>query len=117
MRGGRLSGFIVNRILLPMINEAVYALYEGVGNVESIDKAMRMGANHRMGRLNLLILSGWIRVFRLCRFYMTGWATPNTGLARFWSNMSKPGGLDARPVAAFMTIPAKRQYQRVRATR
>ena len=45
--------FIVNRILLPMINEAVYALYEGVGNVEAIDKAMRFGANHRMGPLQL----------------------------------------------------------------
>ncbi len=45
--------FIVNRILLPMINEAVYALYEGVGTVESIDKAMRLGANHRMGPLEL----------------------------------------------------------------
>jgi 3-hydroxybutyryl-CoA dehydrogenase len=45
--------FIVNRILLPMINEAVYALYEGVGNVESIDKAMRLGANHRMGPFEL----------------------------------------------------------------
>ena len=45
--------FIVNRILLPMINEAVYALYEGVGNVEAIDKAMRLGANHRMGPLQL----------------------------------------------------------------
>lgn len=45
--------FIVNRILLPMINEAVYALYEGVGSVEGIDKAMRLGANHRMGPLQL----------------------------------------------------------------
>jgi len=45
--------FIVNRILLPMINEAVYALYEGVGNVESIDTAMRLGANHPMGPLQL----------------------------------------------------------------
>jgi 3-hydroxybutyryl-CoA dehydrogenase len=45
--------FIVNRILLPMINEAVYTLYEGVGNVESIDIAMRLGANHPMGPLQL----------------------------------------------------------------
>ena len=45
--------FIVNRILLPMINEAVYALYEGVGSVASIDKALRLGANHRMGPLEL----------------------------------------------------------------
>jgi 3-hydroxybutyryl-CoA dehydrogenase len=45
--------FIVNRILLPMINEAVYTLYEGVGTVEAIDKAMRLGANHPMGPLEL----------------------------------------------------------------
>ncbi|MEZ5775163.1 MAG: 3-hydroxybutyryl-CoA dehydrogenase [Hyphomicrobiaceae bacterium] len=45
--------FIVNRILLPMINEAVYTLYEGVGGVEAIDMAMRLGANHPMGPLEL----------------------------------------------------------------
>ncbi len=45
--------FIVNRILLPMINEAVYTLYEGVGSVESIDTAMKLGANHPMGPLQL----------------------------------------------------------------
>ncbi len=45
--------FIVNRILLPMINEAVYTLYEGVGSVESIDSGMKLGANHPMGPLEL----------------------------------------------------------------
>jgi len=45
--------FIVNRLLLPMINEAVYTLYEGVGSVEAIDTAMRLGANHPMGPLQL----------------------------------------------------------------
>jgi 3-hydroxybutyryl-CoA dehydrogenase len=45
--------FIVNRILLPMINEAIYTLYEGVGNVEAIDNAMRLGAHHPMGPLEL----------------------------------------------------------------
>ena len=45
--------FIVNRILLPMINEAVYTLYEGVGSVDSIDTALRLGANHPMGPLQL----------------------------------------------------------------
>jgi 3-hydroxybutyryl-CoA dehydrogenase len=45
--------FIVNRILLPMINEAVYTLYEGVGSVEAIDTAMRLGAHHPMGPLQL----------------------------------------------------------------
>ena len=45
--------FIVNRILMPMINEAVYTLYEGVGNVQSIDSSMKLGANHPMGPLEL----------------------------------------------------------------
>ena len=45
--------FIVNRILMPMVNEAVYTLYEGVGTVEGIDKSMRLGANHRMVPLEL----------------------------------------------------------------
>jgi len=45
--------FIVNRILLPMINEAVYTLYEGVGSVEAVDTAMKLGANHPMGPLEL----------------------------------------------------------------
>ncbi len=45
--------FIVNRVLMPMINEAVYTLYEGVGTVRSIDTAMRLGANHPMGPLQL----------------------------------------------------------------
>jgi 3-hydroxybutyryl-CoA dehydrogenase len=46
-------GFIVNRILLPMINEAIYALHEGVGSIEAIDTSMRLGAHHPMGPLQL----------------------------------------------------------------
>jgi 3-hydroxybutyryl-CoA dehydrogenase len=45
--------FIVNRVLVPMVNEAIYTLYEGVGTVEAIDTAMRLGANHPMGPLEL----------------------------------------------------------------
>ena len=51
-------GFIVNRILVPMINEAVYALYEGVGTIAGIDCALRLGANHKMGPLELGDLIG-----------------------------------------------------------
>jgi 3-hydroxybutyryl-CoA dehydrogenase len=51
-------GFIVNRILLPMINEAVYTLFEGVGTIEAIDKGMRLGTNHPMGPLELADLIG-----------------------------------------------------------
>ena len=47
------SAFIVNRVLVPMINEAIYTLYEGVGTVEAIDTAMKLGANHPMGPLEL----------------------------------------------------------------
>src|ERR1700684_4161618 len=57
--------FIVNRILLPMINEAIYTLYEGVGNVEAIDNAMRLGAHHPMGPLELadfIGLDNWLSV-------------------------------------------------------
>ena len=46
-------GFIVNRILMPMINEAIYTLYEGVGSVQSIDTSLKLGANHPMGPLEL----------------------------------------------------------------
>ena len=46
-------GFIVNRILMPMINEAVFALYEGVAGVEDIDQAMKLGTNQPMGPLTL----------------------------------------------------------------
>ncbi|MCS6926043.1 MAG: 3-hydroxybutyryl-CoA dehydrogenase [Candidatus Binatia bacterium] len=52
------AGFIVNRILLPMINEAIYALYEGVGNVEDIDQGMKLGTNQPMGPLALADLIG-----------------------------------------------------------
>ena len=51
-------GFISNRILIPMINEAVYALYEGVGTVEAIDQVMKLGMNHPMGPLTLADLIG-----------------------------------------------------------
>lgn len=53
VEGRDMPGFIVNRILMPMINEAVYALYEGIGNVESIDQAMKLGTNQPMGPLTL----------------------------------------------------------------
>jgi 3-hydroxybutyryl-CoA dehydrogenase len=51
-------GFIVNRILMPMINEAIYALFEGVGTIEAIDMGMRLGTNHPMGPLELADLIG-----------------------------------------------------------
>jgi 3-hydroxybutyryl-CoA dehydrogenase len=46
-------GFITNRILMPYINEAIYALYEGVGTIDNIDKAMKLGTNVPMGKLTV----------------------------------------------------------------
>jgi len=68
--------FIVNRILLPMINEAVYTLYEGVGSVESIDTAMRLGANNPMGPLQLADFIGLDTVLSVMQVLHDGLADP-----------------------------------------
>ena len=68
--------FIVNRILLPMINEAIYTLYEGVGNVEAIDTAMRLGAHHPMGPLELGDFIGLDTVLNIMNVLYEGLADP-----------------------------------------
>ena len=68
--------FIVNRILLPMINEAIYTLYEGVGSVELIDTAMRLGANHPMGPLQLADFIGLDTALSVMQLLHEGMADP-----------------------------------------
>jgi 3-hydroxybutyryl-CoA dehydrogenase len=68
--------FIVNRILMPMINEAIYTLYEGVGTVEAIDSAMRLGANHPMGPLELGDFIGLDTVLSIMNVLYEGLADP-----------------------------------------
>ena len=68
--------FIVNRILLPMINEAIYTLYEGVGSVESIDTAMKLGANHPMGPLALADFIGLDTLLSVMQVLHEGLADP-----------------------------------------
>jgi 3-hydroxybutyryl-CoA dehydrogenase len=68
--------FIVNRILLPMINEAVYTLYEGVGSVASIDTAMKLGANHPMGPLELADFIGLDTCLAIMQVLNEGLADP-----------------------------------------
>ncbi len=68
--------FIVNRILLPMINEAIYTLYEGVGNVEAIDTAMRLGAHHPMGPLELADFIGLDTCLSVMQVLHEGLADP-----------------------------------------
>lgn len=67
-------GFIVNRILLPMVNEAIYTLYEGVGGVDGIDTAMRLGANHPMGPLELADFIGLDTVLAVMQVLYDGLA-------------------------------------------
>jgi len=66
--------FIVNRVLIPMINEAVYTLYEGVGTVEAIDTAMKLGANHPMGPLELADFIGLDTVLAIMNVLYDGLA-------------------------------------------
>ena len=68
--------FIVNRILLPMINEAIYTLYEGVGSVEAIDTAMKLGANHPMGPLQLADFIGLDTCLEITRVLFEGTGDP-----------------------------------------
>jgi 3-hydroxybutyryl-CoA dehydrogenase len=68
--------FIVNRILMPMINEAIYTLYEGVGSVEAIDTAMRLGANHPMGPLQLADFIGLDTALSVMQLLHDGMADP-----------------------------------------
>ena len=69
-------GFIANRILMPMINEAVYALMEGVGKAEDIDAIMRMGANHPMGPLALADLIGLDTCLEVIKVMQEGFGDP-----------------------------------------
>jgi 3-hydroxybutyryl-CoA dehydrogenase len=65
-------GFIVNRILIPMINEAIFALYEGIGTAEDIDKGMKLGAHHPMGPLALADFIGLDTVLAICHVLYDG---------------------------------------------
>jgi 3-hydroxybutyryl-CoA dehydrogenase len=76
--------FIVNRILLPMINEAIYTLYEGVGNVEAIDAAMKLGAHHPMGPLELADFIGLDTCLAIMQVLHEGLADSKYAPARCW---------------------------------
>ena len=77
--------FIVNRILLPMINEAIYTLYEGVGSVDAIDTAMKLGANHPMGPLQLADFIGLDTCLSIMQVLYEGLAdSANIARVRCW---------------------------------
>ncbi len=85
-------GFISNRMLLPMINEAIYALYEGVASVEAIDTVMKLGMNHPMGPLTLADFIGLDTCLAIMNVLYEGSATRSTVRARCSSSTSRPVG-------------------------
>ena len=105
--------FIVNRILVPMINEAVYTLYEGVGTVEAIDVAMNLGANHPMGPLELGDFIGLDTVLSIMKRALRGAGglqvcRPCPLLTKY---VEAGYGLAARRAAASTTTAARRRFR------
>jgi 3-hydroxybutyryl-CoA dehydrogenase len=94
-------GFIANRILLPMINEAVYCLYHGVGAREDIDTVMKLGMNHPMGPLALADLIGLDTCLAIMETLYTDSRIPSTAPVHCCENTWRPAGWAARPGAAF----------------
>ncbi len=104
--------FIVNRILLPMINEAVYTLYEGVGTVESIDKAMRLGANHPMGPLELADFIGLDTCLSVMQVLYEGLADSKYRPCPLLVKYVEAGWLGRKTQRGFMTIAATSRCRR-----
>jgi 3-hydroxybutyryl-CoA dehydrogenase len=94
-------GFVSNRVLMPMINEAIFALYEGVATAEAIDGVMKLGMNHPMGPLQLADFIGLDVASRFCACWKKDSAIRNTGRARCSSKWSMPAGSGRKPHAGF----------------
>jgi 3-hydroxybutyryl-CoA dehydrogenase len=101
--------FIVNRILIPMINEAVYALYEGVGSVEAIDTSMKLGANHPMGPLELADFIGLDTCLAIMNVLHEGLADTKYRPCPLMTKYVEAGWLGRKTKRAFMIIVALNQ--------
>ena len=99
--------FMVNRILLPMINEAVYTLYEGVGTVDAIDTAMRLGAHHPMGPLQLADFIGLDTCLSIMQVLYEGLADSKYRPCPLLVKYVEAAGSDGRRSVASTTIAAK----------
>jgi len=97
--------FIVNRILLPMINEAIYTLYEGVGNVEAIDTAMKLGAHHPMGPLELADFIGLDVCLGILRVLHEGFGQPQFEPPQVLEDLVAAGHLGQKTGRGFHTYP------------
>jgi len=94
-------GFVANRILMPMINEAIYALYEGVAGVEEIDTVMKLGMAHPMGPLQLADFIGLDVVLAICRVLYDGFGNPKYAPCPLLVNMVTAGKLGRKSGEGF----------------
>ncbi len=99
-------GFIANRILMPMINEAIYSLYEGVAGVEEIDTVMKLGMAHPMGPLELADFIGLDTCFSILKVLQDGFGNPKYGPCPLLVNMVTAGKLGAKTGEGFYTYTA-----------
>lgn len=96
-------GFIANRILMPMLNEAIYALYEGVSDVEGIDTVMKLGMAHPMGPLQLADFIGLDVCLSILRVLQDGFGNPKYAPCPLLVNMVMAGKLGAKSGEGFYT--------------
>jgi 3-hydroxybutyryl-CoA dehydrogenase len=99
-------GFIANRILMPMINEAVYSLYEGVAGVTEIDTVMKLGMAHPMGPLRLADFIGLDICLSILRVLQEGFGQPKYAPCPLLVNMVEAGRLGAKSGEGFYVYPA-----------
>jgi 3-hydroxybutyryl-CoA dehydrogenase len=103
-------GFIANRILMPMINEAVYSLYEGVAGVEDIDTVMKLGMAHPMGPLQLADFIGLDVCFSILNVLYSGFGNPKYAPCPLLVNMVAAGHLGVKSGRGFYTYtPGSRE--------
>jgi len=96
-------GFVANRILMPMINEAIYALYEGVAGVEEIDTVMKLGMAHPMGPLQLADFIGLDVCLAILNVLYDGFGNPKYAPCPLLVNMVRSGNLGAKTGQGFYT--------------
>ncbi|HRD59257.1 MAG TPA: 3-hydroxyacyl-CoA dehydrogenase family protein, partial [Ferruginibacter sp.] len=99
-------GFIANRILMPMINEAIYSLYEGVAGVEEIDTVMKLGMAHPMGPLQLADFIGLDVCHSILKVLQDGFGNPKYAPCPLLVNMVLAGKLGAKSGEGFYTYSA-----------